>query len=572
MAPEHFDYVAGGAGEERSIAENRAAFHRYQLRPRVLVDVSHVELGTTLLGTPVALPVGVAPMAMQGLAHPEGELPLAGGAAAAGAIYCLSTVSSRSLEEVAEVSKGPRWFQLYVNNRPQARRLVERAEAAGYGAIVLTVDLPELGYRERDLRNRFELNGPWGNLPANEQGGLDDLLDMRGVALTWADLDEIRSWSSLPLVIKRSSTERMRSSSRITAAGSSTGWSPPWMPLQRSWPRSTAAARCISTAACGVLPMCWLRSRWGRGASSSGARSSMPSASGRRELRAPSPSFARSWSSPWRCSAPPRWMGSARSTCDAPLESAAMPEPALPPNVHVSRHPLVAHKLSLLRGTGTDTKQFRELVRELSWLLGYEAMADLETAPAQVTTPLEEMSGARLGPKVGLVPVLRAGLGMVDAMLELLPAAQVWHIGLYRDERTLKPVEYYNKLPDAATVQVCLILDPMLATGGSAAATVDILKAWGAARIKQVSLIAAPEGIATLSTAHPDVDIHVAAVDRELNERGYIVPGLGDAGDRQFGTFAGPASEPGHGSDEETAEVVRRLQQRNVPKERPPVR
>jgi 4-hydroxymandelate oxidase len=202
MAPERFDYVAGGAGEERSIAENRAAFHRYQLRPRVLVDVSRVELGTTLLGTPVALPVGVAPMAMQGLAHPEGELPLAGAAAAAGALYCLSTVSSRSLEEVAEVSNGPRWFQLYVNNRPQARRLVERAEAAGYGAIVLTVDLPELGYRERDLRNRFELNGPWGNFPANEQEGLDDLLDMRGVALTWADLDEIRSWSSLPLVIK----------------------------------------------------------------------------------------------------------------------------------------------------------------------------------------------------------------------------------------------------------------------------------------------------------------------------------------------------------------------------------
>ncbi len=150
---------------------------------------------------------------------------------------------------------------------------------------------------------------------------------------------------------------------------------------------------------------------------------------------------------------------------------------------------------------------------------------------------------------------------MVDAMLELIPTAQVWHIGLYRDERTLKPVEYYNKLPDAATVQVCLILDPMLATGGSAAATVDILKAWGAAHIKQVSLIAAPEGVATLSAAHPDVDIHVAAVDRELNERGYIVPGLGDAGDRQFGTFAGPASEPGHAhGEDETAEVVRRLQ------------
>ena len=230
------------------------------------------------------------------------------------------------------------------------------------------------------------------------------------------------------------------------------------------------------------------------------------------------------------------------------------------PNLAVSRHPLVAHKLSILRDVATDTKKFRELVRELTWLLGYEAMADLETATLAVRTPLEEMQGAEVEPKVGLVPVLRAGLGMVDAMLELIPTAEVWHIGLYRDERTLKPVEYYNKLPDAATVQVCLILDPMLATGGSAAATVDILKAWGASHIKQVSLIAAPEGVATLSEAHPDVDIHVAAVDRELNERGYIVPGLGDAGDRQFGTFAGPASEPGHAPGDETAEVVRRLQ------------
>jgi uracil phosphoribosyltransferase len=228
-------------------------------------------------------------------------------------------------------------------------------------------------------------------------------------------------------------------------------------------------------------------------------------------------------------------------------------------NLHVSSHPLVAHKLALLRDKTTAPKQFRELVRELSWLLGYEAMADLETRPITIETPLEEMTVAELEPRVGLIPVLRAGLGMVEAMLELMPTAQVWHIGLYRDERTLKPVEYYNKLPDAATVQVCLILDPMLATGGSSAATVDILKAWGAARIKQVSLIAAPEGIATLSGAHPDVDLHVAAVDRVLNERGYIVPGLGDAGDRQFGTFAGPASEPGHASDE-TAEVVRRLQ------------
>jgi uracil phosphoribosyltransferase len=220
-----------------------------------------------------------------------------------------------------------------------------------------------------------------------------------------------------------------------------------------------------------------------------------------------------------------------------------MTELRLPPNVHVSQHPLVAHKLTLLRDRTTEPKKFRELVRELSWLLGYEAMADLDLHPVEIETPLEPMTGARLEPRVGLIPVLRAGLGMVDAMLELMPAAEVWHIGLYRDERTLKPVEYYNKLPDAATVQICLILDPMLATGGSAAATVDILKAWGAARIKQVSLIAAPEGIGTLSSAHPDVEIHVGAVDRQLNERGYIQPGLGDAGDRQFGTFAGPPTD-----------------------------
>ena len=255
-----------------------------------------------------------------------------------------------------------------------------------------------------------------------------------------------------------------------------------------------------------------------------------------------------------------------------------MAGPSLPPSVRVSSHPLVAHKLSLLRDRATTPKLFRELVRELTWLLGYEAMADLTIQPRPIETPLEPMTGPQVEPKVGLIPVLRAGLGMVDAMLELMPSAEVWHIGLYRDEHTLKPVEYYNKLPDAATVQLCLILDPMLATGGSAAATVDILKAWGASRVKQVSLIAAPEGIATLSAAHPDVDIHVAAVDRELNERGYIVPGLGDAGDRQFGTFAGPASEPGHGELDETAEVVRRLQrdlpgtQRNVPKEPPPDR
>jgi uracil phosphoribosyltransferase len=230
--------------------------------------------------------------------------------------------------------------------------------------------------------------------------------------------------------------------------------------------------------------------------------------------------------------------------------------------LNISHHPLVAHKLSILRDKRTETKEFRALVRELTWLLGYEAMADLATKPQAIETPLARMTGASLEPQVGLIPILRAGLGMVGAMLELIPQAEVWHLGLYRDERTLKPVEYYNKLPDAATVQVCLVLDTMLATGGSAVATVDILKRWGAARIKQVSIIAAPEGVATLSRAHPDVDIHVAALDSHLNERGYIVPGLGDAGDRQFGTFKEHASGDETGAGDETAEVVRLLQER----------
>jgi uracil phosphoribosyltransferase len=178
-------------------------------------------------------------------------------------------------------------------------------------------------------------------------------------------------------------------------------------------------------------------------------------------------------------------------------------------------------------------------VRELSWLLGYEALQDAKTAPITIRTPLEEMVASELGERIGLVPILRAGLGMVDAMLELMPTAQVWHLGLFRDERTLRPVEYYNKLPDSASVDLCLILDPMLATGGSATAAIDVLKRWGAVqpvRIKLINLIAAPEGVATVQAAHPDVEIHTAALDRGLNEKGYIMPGLGDAGDRQFGT------------------------------------
>ena len=207
-----------------------------------------------------------------------------------------------------------------------------------------------------------------------------------------------------------------------------------------------------------------------------------------------------------------------------------------PTTLHVSNHPAIRHKLAILRDERTEPKKFRELVRELSWLLGYEALADARVQPVDVRTPMEPMACETLGERIGLVPILRAGLGMVDAMLELMPTAQVWHLGLFRDERTLRPVEYYNKLPNSASVDLCLILDPMLATGGSATAAIDVLKRWGAVRIKLVNLIAAPEGVAAVVEAHPDVEIHVAALDRQLNERGYILPGLGDAGDRQFGT------------------------------------
>ena len=208
----------------------------------------------------------------------------------------------------------------------------------------------------------------------------------------------------------------------------------------------------------------------------------------------------------------------------------------MPSTLHVSQHPAVLHKLGILRDVSTEPKKFREVVRELSWLLGYEALADARVQPLMIRTPIEEMEAAELSDRIGLVPILRAGLGMVDAMLELMPTAEVWHLGLFRDERTLRPVEYYNKLPDSATVDLCLILDPMLATGGSATAAIDVLKKWGAVRIKLVNLIAAPEGVAAVAAAHPDVEIHCAALDRQLNEKGYIMPGLGDAGDRQFGT------------------------------------
>jgi uracil phosphoribosyltransferase len=204
--------------------------------------------------------------------------------------------------------------------------------------------------------------------------------------------------------------------------------------------------------------------------------------------------------------------------------------------VFPSPHPLVAHKLSLLRDKNTEPKKFRELIREIAALLTYEATADLAIRLIQVETPLATTTGGILAAQIGLVPILRAGLGMVEGVWNLMPSAEVWHIGLYRDEHTLKPVEYYNKLPVEPTVSVCLILDPMLATGGSAVATVDILKKWGVSKIKFIGILGAPQGIANMQAHHPDVPIHLAAIDERLNEKGYIFPGLGDAGDRQFGT------------------------------------
>lgn len=201
----------------------------------------------------------------------------------------------------------------------------------------------------------------------------------------------------------------------------------------------------------------------------------------------------------------------------------------------VSQHPLVKHKLTLLREKTTPPREFRDLVRELSLLLCYEATQDLHATPTTVETPLAMANGSVVE-TVGVVPVLRAGLGMLEGVNTLLPYAQVWHIGLYRDEHTLRPVQYYNRMPTEPKVSVCLVLDPMLATGGSAVATVDILKQSGMKRIKYMGLIAAPEGVKRFSEAHPDVAIHVGAVDDHLNEVGFIVPGLGDAGDRQFGT------------------------------------
>jgi len=206
------------------------------------------------------------------------------------------------------------------------------------------------------------------------------------------------------------------------------------------------------------------------------------------------------------------------------------------PDVVVSSHPIVQHNLAALRDIRTAPADFRRAVKTLAMLLAHEATVDLPVVDGQVTTPLGPARTRVLVDVVGIVPILRAGLGMAEGLMELLPQAEVWHIGLFRDEATLRPQEYYNKFPKRPRVTMALLVDPMLATGGSAVHACEIIKAAGVPRLKLLSLIAAPEGIARVNRAMPDVPIHVGAVDERLNEVGFIYPGLGDAGDRQFGT------------------------------------
>lgn len=206
-------------------------------------------------------------------------------------------------------------------------------------------------------------------------------------------------------------------------------------------------------------------------------------------------------------------------------------------NVHVINHPLVQHKLTIIRDKNTGTKAFRELVDEVATLMAYEITRDMELEDIQVETPLQTTTAKTLtGKKLGIVPILRAGLGMQDGILKLIPAAKVGHVGLYRDHDTLEPVEYFVKLPSDVEERLFMVVDPMLATGGSAIMAIDCLKKRGARNMKFMCLVAAPEGVKALQDAHPDVEIYVAGLDEKLDENGYIRPGLGDAGDRLFGT------------------------------------
>jgi uracil phosphoribosyltransferase len=213
------------------------------------------------------------------------------------------------------------------------------------------------------------------------------------------------------------------------------------------------------------------------------------------------------------------------------------------PKVTEVGHPLVRHHLTLLRDVHTPASEFRELVERLAVLLVYEAADDLELGTISVKTPLAVTDGYQLTQRIGLVPILRAGLGMVDPVLHLLPTAEVWHLGLYRDEETARPVEYYSKLPPRNPVDVAFVLDPMLATGGSASAALETLHKWGVRRTKVLSIIAAPEGIKMVQSHFPETQIYVCSVDEKLNEQKFIVPGLGDAGDRIFNTEPSAAEE-----------------------------
>ncbi len=206
-------------------------------------------------------------------------------------------------------------------------------------------------------------------------------------------------------------------------------------------------------------------------------------------------------------------------------------------NVQILDHPLIRHKLAIIRNKNTDTKQFREIIKELATLMAYESFKDVPTQEVVVETPLETTSQTVVKENsIAIVPILRAGLGMVDGILSLFPAAKVGHIGLYRDEETLEPHEYYCKLPSNIDEKVVMVVDPMLATGGSAVDAIKLLKNHGCKKIKFMAIIASPQGVEKLASAHPDVQIYVSTLDRGLNDKGYILPGLGDAGDRIFGT------------------------------------
>ena len=207
------------------------------------------------------------------------------------------------------------------------------------------------------------------------------------------------------------------------------------------------------------------------------------------------------------------------------------------PRVHISQHPVLSHKMTALRDKNTSTAEFYRLVKEIGSLLAYEATASLVLEPSQIETPLCTMTGSQLAGGIGIMPILRAGLGLAESFREVIPDIQIWHLGLRRDENTLQALEYYNRLPHRVDLQVCYAVDPMLATGGSAIDAITILKHRGIPRISYVGIIAAPYGVLRLTQTHPDVEIYIAALDDELNDYGYIVPGLGDAGDRQFGTL-----------------------------------